>query len=298
MLWSHGWNDVQTKPDQIFGVYGPLNKRPKSNHRAWFGPWAHDRGNEVTPVGRDGFLEESLDWFDHYLKDLPFRYEVNAENVVEIQDNEGGWRTEAQYPPSDVQMTELPLKTGSYVDDGSTAATSGYWTFSQPLPYDTHVAGEPVLEVTADTVAPHANLVGVLYDYNPADNKVTEISRGAYRLKGDGTVRFKLHPRDHILRAGHRLAFHINAGHSEFFPYSTRTTVNVTEASVTVPFLTYQRINNLTGVKTTRNPYSKTVTPAQVEAGLLELLLPPALAPYPDDATRESIQPTVTTPGG
>ena len=140
-FWAHGFNDVNTKPDQIFGVYGPLNDKPKSNHRAWFGQWAHDRGNEVGKVGRAGFLEESMDWFDHYLKGQPFRYSVNAANVTEIQDNEGAWRTEAQYPPKDVQSFRFPLRTGSYADDGS--STAGYWTASQPGEKACRITGEP-----------------------------------------------------------------------------------------------------------------------------------------------------------
>jgi uncharacterized protein len=295
VLWSHGFNDVNTKPDQIFPVYEPLNDLPKSNHRAWFGQWAHDRGNEAQKVGRNGFLAEALDWFDHYLKGEPFEYTVNKENVVEVQDNEGAWRTEATYPPADVQETTLPLRPGTYVDDGSTSGSSGYWTFSQPLEHDLRISGEPKLTVTVDIPGPYANLVGVLYDYE--DGGGTEISRGAYRLNGDGTVSFDLHPRDHILRQGHRLAFHINAGHSEFLPYSTGTTVNVTAASVTVPFLTYDRESNLAGKDATSSAYSKSPPDGAEITGTIQMPLPTPI-PFPDAATREAIQPTVTTPAG
>ena len=299
VLWSHGFNDVNTKPDQIFGVYEHLNDMPKSNHRAWFGEWAHYRGNESQHTGRDGFLEEALDWFDHYLKGLPFRYEVNAQNVVEIQDNEGMWRTEAQYPPVDVRDVTLPLKPGTYVDDNNQSAGGGYWTFSQPLEYDLRAVQEPTLTVTAEFDLPYANLVGVLYDYDPDSGRVQEVNRGAYRLEESGTaVSFRLHPRDHIFRAGHRLAFHMTSGHPEFLPYQTRQTVTVTEASISVRFLTYERISNLAGEPASSTSRSLAVTAAQLEAGTLEMPLPSDEIPYPDAETREAIQPTVTTPAG
>jgi uncharacterized protein len=184
VLWSHGFNDINTKPDQIFGVYESLGAWPKSNHRAWFGDWAHDRGNEAHRVGRDGFLEESLDWFDHYLRGRPFRYSANERNVVEVQDNEGAWRTEASYPPADVQRVRLPVRDGSYVDYDNRSATSGYWTYSQALEHDLRIAGEPTITLTPDLTAPYGNLIAVLYDYDPSTGGAREISRGAYRLRG------------------------------------------------------------------------------------------------------------------
>jgi predicted acyl esterase len=299
VLWSHGFNDINTKPDQIFGVYDNLNNMPTSNHRAWFGEWAHYRGNEANHTGREGFLEEAMDWFDHYLKGQPFRYEVNAENVVEMQDNEGAWRTEAQYPPTDVRDVTLPLKPGTYVDDNSQAATAGYWTFSQPLEYDLRTVHEPTLTVKANIVGPWANLIGVLYDYDPDTGRVQEVNRGAYRLEQSGEeVSFRLHPRDHVFLKGHSLAFHITSGHPQFLPHATRQTVTVTEASVRVRFLTYERISNLTGEPASSRSRSLAVTAAQVEAGTLDMPFPSDEVPYPDDETRESFQPTVTTPAG
>lgn len=298
VLWSHGFNDVNTKPDQIFGVYEPLNALPDSNHRAWFGQWAHDRGNEAGRVGRDGFLEEAIDWFDHHLKGLPFRWSANERNVVEIQDNEGVWRTEAVYPPADVNRVRLPVRAGAYTDDGQESASAGYWTFSQPLPYAARVAGEPSLEVTVETAGPWASVVGVLYDYDDTLGQATEISRGARRLEGDGTVTFRLHPRDHVLRPGHRLAIHVLSGHPEFAPHSTRTTVGVLSAAVTVPFLTYERAGNLAGGRAAARAYSLRPTMSQVLGGELAMPLPPPMIRYPTDEVRESVQPTVTTPGG
>ena len=296
VLWSHGFNDVNTKPDQIFGVYEGLNQVNGDKTRAWFGQWAHDRGNESQKVGRTGFLEEALDWFDYYLKGEPFEYSVNEKNVVEVQDNEGGWRTEATYPPSDAKAFTLPIRDGSYVDDGLRTAGPGYWTVTPELEYTQRISGEPVVNVTADIQGPFANLVGVLYDIDPAGT-ATEIARSAYRLEGDGPVSFRMFPADYVVPAGHRLAFHVTDAHPQFLPQSTNTTVAITEGSVQVPFLTYERQLNLEGQEATARPYVVSPNAADLQAGVVDTPMPPEPL-VPDAATAEALQPTVTAPGG
>jgi hypothetical protein len=139
----------------------------------------------------------------------------------------------------------------------------------------------------------------VLYDYDPETGRVKEVNRGAYRLEQSGQeVSFRLHPRDHLFLPGHRLAFHITSGHPQFLPHPTQQTVTVTEASVSVRFLTYERISNLAGEPASSTSRSLAVTAAQVEAGTLEMPLPSDEDAYPDAATQERIQPTVTTPAG
>ncbi|HYH28258.1 MAG TPA: CocE/NonD family hydrolase [Actinomycetota bacterium] len=295
VLFSHGFNDINTKPDQIFPVYEPLNDLPKSNHRAWFGEWAHYRGNEANHTGRGGFLLEALDWFDHYLRGKPFAYGVNEKNVVEVQDQEGSWRTEAQYPPADVNEVSMPIRSGSYTDNNSQSADAGYWTFSQPLEHDLRIAGEPEVTMTADVTAPWGNVIVVLYDHSGSEAK--EINRGAFRFEGDGPVTFKLHPRDHIVRAGHRLAVHVTSGHPQFLPHQTNQPIAISNASIEIPFLTWERVINLGGraASSTSRELGKSFTATDQ----LTWPLPGPMTPYPTDdggATRESIQPTVTTP--
>ncbi len=290
VFWSHGFNDVNTKPDQIFGVYGPLNTW-NDKHRAWFGQWDHKRGNEVGEVGRDGFMTEALDWLDHYLKGEPFAYEANAQKVVEVQDNEGGWRTEAQYPPVDTVVHPIEMRHDVYTDSGSTSA--GYWTVSQPTDHDIRIVGEPTLEVAGDFPGPVANFVGVLYDLSP-DGVGTEIARTAVLLEQGQTSSVKMHPRDHVLRPGHRLAFHVTSGHPEFLPYSTNQDVTITTLTVGVPYLTYARDVNLDGGPARATAYARSPSAAAVTAGTVEMDLPPAPM-TPGDELRAALQPEVTT---
>lgn len=293
VLWSHGFNDINTKPDQIFGVYEPLNALPGSNHRAWFGQWAHDRGNEYRKVGRVGFLQEAKDWFDHYLKGEPFEFTANELNVVEVQDNEGAWRTEAQYPPVDTQHIDVLLHPGTYTDAGSSGGSSGYWTVSEPLEHDVRIVGEPKLSVTAEVAVPQANFIGVLYDVQPS-GAATEIARTALRITASGE-RFDLamHPRDHVVRPGHRLAFHVTSNHPKSMPTPTNQTVSVTELVLSLPVLTYARESNLAGLAATAQAYTQTVPASALEEAVIDFGIPAPLIPTAE--LRAQLQPTVTT---
>jgi putative CocE/NonD family hydrolase len=283
VFYVHGFTDVNTKPDQIFGVYDGLTAHNGDQTRAWFGQWNHVRGTDVTNggqftagqsddkfvVGRGGFHEEALDWFEHYLRGEEFQYAANAENVVEVQDNLGQWRTEHTYPAPDTNYTTFPLNSGSYTDDGGSAATHGYWTMSEPVTEVTRIAGESIVTIDATISVPGANFVGVLYDLDES-GRAEEIGRSAYRLTESGEVTFRTQPGDWVLEPGDRLAFHVTAGHAEYFPYSTRQTVTINSGSITVPFLTYEREVNLSGVQTTaRSLYTKNgVNAAIVDASV------------------------------
>jgi predicted acyl esterase len=295
VLWSHGFNDVNTKADQIFGAYtlGEGADPAKANRRAWFGHWDHKRGNEVGLIGRGGFIEEALDWFDGHLRDKPFRYEVNAQNVVEVHDQTGAWRTEATYPPADAAMTPLVMKLGTYTDSMSASATTGYWTISEPLTEELRVTGEVDLEITADFPIPGAQFVGVLYDIDPDTKQATEISRIPARLAAGGeTYRFSGTPSDYVVRPGNQLAFQVKSSHPETQPYPTSQTVSVTGLTVYVPIPTYKRVSNLAGVRSTASPSTMNVSSVDLsvhhDMGLPKMLMP-------DVETRERLQPTVTT---
>ena len=295
VLWSHGFNDVNTKPDQIFGAYtlDDAADAEKADRRAWFGHWAHDRGNEVDKVGRGGFLEEALDWFDGHLRDRPFRYGANEHNVVEVHDQTGAWRTEASYPPADVAMTTLELTTGTYTDDLGGTAADGYWTLSQPLESQLRIAGEPEVEVTADFTVPGAQFVGVLYDVDPGSGQATEISRFPMRLDASGVAERSVGtPSDYVLEPGHQLGFQVRSDHPESQPYPTGQDVNVTALSVDVPFLTYTRVNNLPGVRSLAGPFTLDLDGVDL-APNAEFTLPEAQKP--SRALQRDLQPEVTT---
>ena len=242
-LWSFGFNDVNTKPTNIFDVYSKLTG-PK---RAWFGQWDHVRGNEDMLVGREGFMDEAMNWFDHYLRGKPLKKLPKHE----IQDGDGVWRTEAAYPPSDAVGRTMPVKPGSYVDEmgnSADAPVDGVWSVSQPAPHEVRLAGLTKLTVDATTSSPlGGNLVGLLYDVAP-DGSARLITRGAYKLPASGTTSFELWPADWRLPKGHRLALQLSADDAMVYqPTYTGSTVTVHKGSVTLPLLTAKRVSNLVG---------------------------------------------------
>ncbi len=262
-MWSFGFNDVNTKPTNLFDVYSKLTG-PK---RAWFGQWDHVRGNEDALVGREGFMDEAMSWLDHYLKGKPLK----ALPKHEVQDGDGKWRTEASCPPADAVRRTMPLTTGSYADERGNSASaptgSGVWSVSQPAPHDVRLAGLTKLTVEATTSTPlGGNLVGLLYDV-AEDGGARLITRGAYKLPASGTTAFEMWPADWLLPKGHRLAVQLSAEDSTVYqPTYTGSTVSIVKASVSLPLLTKKRTSNLAGEEAAAQ--AKVATPTLDEASL------------------------------
>jgi predicted acyl esterase len=244
VMWSHGFRDANTKPDNFLDTWEGY----RGWHRGWFGQYDHVRGNEVELVGRDGFLEEAMSFFDHFLKGQPLpRYPGR----VEVQDGEGKWRTEAEWPPPDADYERGYLKIlgGEYTDDAQNSASegNGSWTFTPPAPYDVRFAGTPVLDVKLETVAPDQNLVAILYDVNKA-GKARMITEGAYLIPGSGRASFEFYPQDWVLRSGHRFGVLLASNDSSWFnPIPTNLPVTILGGKLELPFLRFVRTSNLKG---------------------------------------------------
>ena len=243
VMWSHGFNDVNTKPNNIFDVYSKL-RGPK---RAWFGQWNHVRGNEDKLVGREGFMDEAMAWFDHYLRGKPLKKLPKQE----VQDGDGVWRTEASYPPADGVLRAMPLRSGSYVDqpgNDSGNPTDGTWSVSQPAPHEVRISGLPKLTVAVQPSSPAGgNLVALLYDV-ATDGSSRLVTRGAFLVKSGEPFSFDLWPTDWLLPRGHRLALQLSADDPFIYqPTYTGSTMTVTSGKLRLPMLTYVRTSNLEG---------------------------------------------------
>ena len=274
VLWSHGFLDANTKPDNFMGVWSSLNG-PK---RAWFGQYDHVRGNEDQFVGRDGFMDEAMAWFDHYLKGKPLKRYPN----VEVQDNEGKWRKEKAWPPLDARPHALPIKPGTYTDEGGNDASnpaSGIWTFSQPAPYDLHFAGEPRLSLEVETDVPNARVIALLYDVSHS-GEARLISRGAYSVPESQNISYVLYPEDWRLRRGHRLGLFISGSDDSWFtPAPSFASVNVVNGSLDLPFLRYLRPANLEGkaAAAMSDVPETTIDEALIGENTKQMKLPPKL---------------------
>ena len=241
VLWSHGFLDANTKPDNFLPVWEKL-RGPK---RAWFGQYDHVRGNEDEFVGRKGFIDEAMNWLDHYTKGT----KLKSYPRVEIQDGTGRWRSEKAWPPKDSKARALQLAKGSYVDERGNSADgggSGTWTIFEDAPYDLRIAGTPLLKVRVKTLVPEVNLIALLYDFDK-DGRGKLITRGASLVK-DGGASFDLYPQDWKLEKGHRLGLLLSGSDESWFnPVPTNTTVDVVGGSVNLPFLRFVRNYDLKG---------------------------------------------------
>jgi pimeloyl-ACP methyl ester carboxylesterase len=251
---TQGFLETNTKPDAAYEFFTSM-AGPK---RAWFGQFDHVRGWEKTgkvyATGRSVFAKELVRFLDRHLKGIAARSDPN----VAVQDNLGRYRAETRWPPPDATRLWSALRPGSYMDDGMNVGTGaqggrGIWTFSQAVPHDVWLAGEPILDVRVDAPLPGANLVADLYDVHGGDAVL--ISRGTELLRGSGAQRvsFRLYGQDWMVREGHRLALLVSGANAEWWEHvPTGMTVDVSSARIGLPFLTRARTTFLDGTKTPR----------------------------------------------
>ncbi|MFF7796025.1 CocE/NonD family hydrolase [Streptomyces olivaceus] len=112
---TQGFIENNTKPEEM-QEYLDNHKGPE---RGWVGQWEHVRGGDRTEdgrlaMGRAGWYEETLSFYDQYLKGVrpTVRYPAYA-----VEDSTGAWRAQDTWPVTERRAT-LPLGDGSYVDDG------------------------------------------------------------------------------------------------------------------------------------------------------------------------------------
>jgi putative CocE/NonD family hydrolase len=200
---TQGFLENNTKPDGAFDFYNNL-AGPK---RAWFGMWDHVRGNEVDDsgrlkMGRPGWFDEVMRWFDHYVKG-DAAADPGTDPPVEVQTSDGSWRAERAWPPADAAPLTGALRPGSYRDDAgnngsldgalTTTTGKGAWTFSPPLAAAAHLAGIPKVHVELSGIlVPRANLVADLYDVAP-DGSATLISRAGRLATANGGYDLQLY---------------------------------------------------------------------------------------------------------
>jgi uncharacterized protein len=257
---TQGFLETNTKPDGGFDLFNRL----AGPNRAWFGQFDHVRGWETDQdgrllTGREGFAEEMMRFFDHHVKGVPLSMApVTKDPDVVVQDALGRYRGEAAWPPSDADILWNGLRPGAYEDDATNdgaggSAGNGIWTFSQPLPHDAWMAGEPIVKLTVDAI-PRSNLTANVYDVAES-GKSTLISRGTYLVRGVGEqkISFELYGQDWPVAEGHRIGVLVSSSNSDWWTHvPTFSTVNVLAAKVGLPFLRFDRDDFLDGKATDR----------------------------------------------
>lgn len=284
-MWVQGFHDWNVRPTAILDVYATLT----GPRRAFFGPWDHG-------IARNGdlFVEEVMRFYDRHLKGL----EGPEGPAVQVQSVDGSWRAEEEWPPADATPHPLPLRPASHPDvpgnNGETGLPAqfpfqsprplptgtGAWTFTRPLPYDLHFAGEPRVTIAVETLAPDVHVMAMLYDVDE-EGAARFISRGAVRVPESGEYAFELYPHDWRFPAGHRIGLLLSGGDDVWFePSATLAPVDVTGGSLELPFLAISREEALPeGPFEARSGHAPfTIDPETIEAGTIEAELPPPMS--------------------
>jgi predicted acyl esterase len=282
---TQGLLENNTKPDGSAAYYNALDG-PK---RAWFGMWDHVRGTDKNDdgkfvMGRTTFVEEAMRFYDRYVAGKPdSQAPVSKDPPVVLQTNDAKWRGEQNWPPKDTATLNAPLKTGTYMDDGTEGGYNdgsgqNIWTFSPQFAHDVELAGTPRVTVDVDTIAPNANLVVDLYDVDK-DGKATIISRQAYLLGGSGKVSFDLYDQDWKMPAGHRIGVMVTGANQGWWTHvPTGQEVTVKSAQLALPFITCRRTASLPGETAVRLTNYLRNEPFQLPA---ELISSNTLANFP-----------------
>ena len=249
---TQGFIESNTKPDGAFDLFNAL----KGPNRAWFGQFDHWRGWEKNAsgdyyTGRSTFAKEIMRFLDQYVKGV--NTTVEKDPNVAVQDVLGRYRGESSWPPADAKIQWSKLRAGEYEDDRTNGRQTGtgLWTISQPLPYDVWMAGEPVIELTADAV-PRSNAAVNVFDIAP-NGTALMLSRGTMMFRGAGAqeIKFEMYGQDAPIAKGHRIGV-IVSGFDGWFDVDipTNQTITVAEGRVGIPFLTFNRTKFLDGEST------------------------------------------------
>jgi putative CocE/NonD family hydrolase len=118
---TQGFIENNTKPEEI-QEYLDNHKGPE---RGWLGQWEHVRGGDHTSdgrlsMGREGWYDETLSFYDQYLKGIKPTVHYPA---YAVEDSTGAWRAQNTWPVVE-RPVNLPLGGGSYVDDGGASASA------------------------------------------------------------------------------------------------------------------------------------------------------------------------------
>jgi putative CocE/NonD family hydrolase len=274
LFMTQGLLENNTKPDGAVDAFNSV-KGPK---RAWFGMWDHVRGNEVDPdengrlkMGRHGWFDETMRFYDHYLKGVK---PTVTDPKIAVETNDGRWRAESAWPPKDAFGATAQLKPGAYSDDGTNNGSGdggsppygeGIWTFSPTFGHEVRLSGTPSVNIDTDGTE-GTNLYVDLYDVGPT-GKAILFSRGAYLLTSSGKAKFDLYDQDWVFRPDHRLGALVTGGQSDWWVQPpTGRTVNVKSASLSLPYLSCQRPAHIEGLPSLRLVDYLDTAPIDVDA--------------------------------
>jgi predicted acyl esterase len=228
--------------------------------RGLFGQWDHDypdrpvqlddrsdlggRGGEAFPeMIRFDWMQDMLEWFDYYLKDIG----EQPGQWIEIQSNQGSWRIEDRYPAADTVVQSFVLGTDMSNIGGTTTvlpdASNGPVWESAPLETDLYFAGLPRLHVDVTTATLGGQLYALLEDCDDQNNCIHlghAIMDLRYHAGGEEiqtwtpvvetiSAKMEFFAMDAEVEAGHVLRLSLLSTGEDYLPASTSSVVFVQE---------------------------------------------------------------------
>ncbi|MEV5009664.1 CocE/NonD family hydrolase [Streptomyces sp. NPDC093064] len=126
---TQGFIENNTKPEEM-QEYLDNHEGPQ---RGWLGQWEHVRGGDRTSdgrlsMGREGWYDETLSYYDEYLKGIKPQVKYPA---YVVEDSTGAWRAQNTWPVVKRSVT-LPLGNGSYLDDGGASGRAALAAAGEP----------------------------------------------------------------------------------------------------------------------------------------------------------------------
>lgn len=243
VFYVHGLGDWNVKPDHMTPWLAEI---PEGVFvKSWLGQWAHE-----YPT-RSDLNATLLRFFDHFLKGVDTG--LLAEPAVDVEDDTGTWRHEADWPPSRATpltfwlsadyglISEAPAE-GRALFPGYPLSTAPFFDgeafVSAPLEADLRYAGAPHVRLDLSSVGlgVDGTVAVTLYDvgnetWSPAERIVNQ---GFLDLRHRNSMDapepiapgerfeaiFDLYPQDDVIPAGHRLALVLSGTSPDGAPVS------------------------------------------------------------------------------
>ena len=254
----HDWN---VDPHMAVPTINKLKDRG-IEAKGLFGQWDHDypdraiqlmersdmggRGGEAFPsMIRFDWMQDLLEWFDWYLKGEGREPELH----VEIQSNQGSWRTEDRYPASDTTELIFELGTDLNLVSGSSSvlpdSSSGPVYESAPLSEDMYLQGLPRFHVEVRTSSYGGQLYALLEDCDGSycihiGHAIMDLRyhEGGEELSPSWipnfetiTARMEFIALDAEIPEGHTIRLSLKSTGEDYLPASTSSIVTVLEGS-------------------------------------------------------------------
>ncbi|MGV9679463.1 CocE/NonD family hydrolase [Nocardia sp. NPDC003482] len=237
---GQGFVDYNTRAYRVFDLWNGLGS---GEHKAWFGQWGHRTCH--IDCGTPQFDTELLAFFDRHVAGKAV--DVPGPRIT-VGRFDGSWRGENAWPPADSARVAVALRPGSYTDRGLLPGPDReFWSVSQPLPTDQHLAGIPTATLTLHG-PPDATVAVELYDIDPS-GRATVITRGIAPVRDTAEVR--LLGQDWLVSAGHRIGFRVTDVVDDVWshaPADARVTVDA--ARVELPLVLGERRGDVEGIVT------------------------------------------------